>query len=183
MLRYLERNLPAAATALARCRRGITALESALVLPPFFVLTFGIFEITTMSFAAATLEGQVGEAARQIRTGAVQSSGSPAATFSTLLCADLSTMMTCGDAVIDVRRFDDFGDINYPDFVDSDGAADNNQFLPGGPGDVVLVRVAYRWKFMTPLIGHLLGDGASNSKQMVSTSVFMNEPFGNPASG
>lgn len=183
MLRDLTKKLPVAATALARCRRGVTALEAALVLPPFFVLTFGIFELSTMFFAAATLEGQVGEAARQIRTGAVQSSGDPTGTFSTLLCQNLSTMMTCGDVVIDVRRYDDFGDVNYPDFVDSDGAADNNQFLPGGPGDVVLVRVAYRWQFMTPMIGHLLGEGSSNSKQLVSTSVFMNEPFGNPAAG
>ena len=183
MLRYLTRKLPASATALARCRRGITALESALVLPPFFLLSFGIFEVSTMFFAAATLEGQVGEAARQIRTGAVQQSGDPTGTFSTLLCSGMSGLMTCGDAVIDVRRYDDFGDVNYPDFVDSDGAADNNQFLPGGPGDVVLVRVAYRWKFMTPLIGHLLGDGSSNSKQLVSTSVFMNEPYGNPGAG
>ena len=177
------KTLPRAATALARCRRGITALEAALVLPPFFVLSFGIFEVSTMFFAAATLEGQVGEAARQIRTGVVQSSGDPAGTFSSLLCDGLSGLVKCGDAVIDVRRYDDFGDVVYPDFVDADGLPDSNQFLPGGPGDVVLVRVAYRWTFMTPMVGHLLGDGASNSRQLVSTSVFMNEPFGNPASG
>ena len=183
MLRSLIRKLPTSATALACCRRGITALETALVLPPFLVMSFGIFEVSTMFFAATNLEGQVGQAARQIRTGAVQASGNPTSTFSTLLCSSLSKLLSCGSVVIDVRRYDDFGDVVYPDFVDSDGQADNNQFLPGGPGDVVLVRVAYRWTFMTPYIGHLLGDGSSNSKQLVSTSVFMNEPFGNPGAG
>ncbi len=177
------KTLPRAATALARCRRGITALEAALVLPPFFVLSFGIFEVSTMFFAAATLEGQVGEAARQIRTGVVQSSGDPAGTFSSLLCDGLSGLIKCGDAVIDVRRYDNFGDIAYPDFVGGDEEENENQFLPGGPGDVVLVRVVYRWNFMTPMVGHLLGDGASNSRQLVSTSVFMNEPFGDLTSG
>jgi len=161
----------------ARCRRGVTAIEAALVMPAFALMTFGIIETAMLYFAAAALEGQVGEASRQIRTGNVQKSGDPAAEFRNLLCDQLGGLVRCSDVIIDVRRFNSFNSVNYPPYVDEDGMPSDASFTPGGPGDVVLVRVTYRWQILTPFLAYHLGDGGTSSKQLQALAVFRNEPY------
>ena len=161
----------------ARCRRGVTAVEAALVMPAFVLMTFGIIETAMLYFAAAALEGQVGEASRQIRTGKVQKSGDPNAQFRSLLCDKLGGLVRCDDVVIDVRRFNNFNSVDYPVYVDENGMPIGATFTPGGPGDVVLVRVTYRWQILTPFLGQYLGDGGTTTKKLQSLAVFRNEPY------
>src|SRR5438105_324243 len=71
---------------LARSTAGLTAVETALVMPPFILLTFGLIETAMLFFVATTLEGQVAAAGRQIRTGNVQQAGAPLQAFKDILC-------------------------------------------------------------------------------------------------
>lgn len=163
-----------AATA-GRWRSGVTAIETALVMPPFLLLSFGIIEVSILYLAASTLEGQVAIAARQIRTGNIQSSGDPLADFRELLCGG-QTFVNCDKLIIDVRNFSSFGAVTYPDYFDEDGEAENNTFDPGGAGDTVLVRVAYQWQILTPFLAPYLGDGG-NTKLLHAAAVFRTEPY------
>jgi Flp pilus assembly protein TadG len=162
---------------LARSKAGLTAIEVALVMPVFLLLSFGIIETAILYFIATSLEGQVSASGRQIRTGNVQAAGNPIEEFRNLLCGGLGGLIDCTNVVIDVRNFTNWSAVNYPPFLDEDGNPAGNTFNPGGPGNIVLVRVAYRWTILTPFLGQFFGDGGGQSKQLFSAAAFRNEPF------
>ncbi len=164
--RYFSGNLGR----LARARRGAIAVEYALLAVPFFTILLAIIETGYIFFAAILIEGATAEAARQIRTGAVQGSSAPLAQFRAILCNSLFGVVPCGDLVIDVRNFTRFADANPPPIA-------GNSFAPGGAGDVVVVRVAYQWSFITPLLNRALSNAAGNTRSIVSSAAFRNEPF------
>lgn len=159
-----------------RWNLGVAAIEAALIMPPFLIMCFGIIEVALLYFVATALEGQVALSSRQIRTGAVQESGDPIGEFRKLLCEGTS-FIKCGDLIFDVRNFGSFGDVNYPDYFDADGQPNGNEFLPGGAGDIVLVRVAYKWEITTPFLNVYLGDGGGATKLLHSAAVFKTEPY------
>ena len=161
-------------------RSGVTAIEAALIMPPFIFMVFGILEVALLYFVAATLEGQVGQASRQIRVGLVQAAEDQQQAFRDALCGNLGGLMACSDVIIDVRRFSNFTSVDYPSYFNKDGEQENNQFLPGAPGDIVVVRVAYRWRILTPFLAQFLGDGGGSTKLLAATSVFRNEPYQGP---
>ena len=165
--------------AAGRCRRAVTAVETALIMAPFLTICFGVIETAMLYYVAAALEGQVAEASRQIRTGNVQDSANPQAAFAALLYGNLQNLIACENVVIDVRRFASFSTVNYPEYVDTDGNAANAQFVPGNPGDVVLVRVTYRWQLLTPFLDHLMADTGS-TKFLGAAALFRNEPYRRP---
>jgi len=158
-------------------RSGVTAVEVALVLPPFTLLTFGIIETAMLFFIATSLEGQVATAGRQIRTGSVQAAGAPIDAFKNLLCGGLGGLIDCDNVVLDVRNFPNWSNVTYPPFLDEEGNPSGTAFSPGGPGNIVLVRVAYRWTILTPFLGQFFGDQGGQSKLLHSAAAFRNEPF------
>jgi len=161
-----------------RWRSGVTAIEAALVMPPFLLLSFGIIEVSLLYLAASTLEGQVGFAARQIRTGNVQNAADPIGEFEQMICGG-QTFIKCEKLIIDVRNFASFSDVTYPSYFNADGDPENNLFDPGGAGDTVLVRVAYQWNILTPFLAPYLGDGGG-TKLLHSAAVFRTEPYDGP---
>lgn len=176
------RRCRAALARFARACAGVTALEAALVMPAFLFTAFGIIEVAMLYFVAATLEGQVGQASRQIRTGNVQSSANPQQAFRDLLCGNLGGLIACSDVIVDVRKFSSFGSVAYPPFFNDEGEEDDAKFLPGAPGDIVVVRVAYRWRILTPFLAEFLGDGGGSTKLLAASTVFRNEPYEGPLS-
>ena len=55
-----------------RSQSGVTAIEFAMVAPPFFALMMAIFEVGIMLFSEYVIEHGVSKASRMIRTGEVQ---------------------------------------------------------------------------------------------------------------
>ena len=156
-------------------RSGVTAVETALVLPPFLLLCFGIIEVSLMHVAASNVEGQIAEAARLIKTGRIQGSAQKAA-FTQAACGGVA-FIDCEDLIVDVRSFPSFNAINFPNFVDDEGNAAGEQFNPGDGGDVVLVRAVYKYKISTPFLATILGDQGRDTKQLQAAALFRSEPF------
>ncbi len=157
---------------------GAAAAEIALVLAPFLLMLVGIMEIGMVLFVSMHLEDAVHDAARQIRTGTIQTGDDPIGGFRTLLCDELVVAIACDDRlVVDVRPFNSFNLVNPEPYYDADGEAQGNLFTPGDAGDIVLVRVAYNWHIMTPLLGRLLSDDGGGRKLIVSAAAFRNEPY------
>lgn len=97
----------------ARARCGSAAVEFALVLMPFFLLTFGLAEVAMIGFAQTSLDFAVSETARQIRTGQAQTGGVTEGQIKAQLCDEVNNfiVMGCdGNLFLDVRRFDSFVD-------------------------------------------------------------------------
>jgi Flp pilus assembly protein TadG len=168
--RYFSGNLGR----LARDRRGAVAVEYALLSVPFFTIIFAIIETGYIFFAAVLIEGGTAEAARQVRTGAVQASGAPLQSFRTILCANLLGVVPCNELVLDVRNFDSFGNANPPPLPGNNAGA---QFAPGAAGDVVVVRVSWQWNFITPFIDRALANADGGVRSIVASAAFQNEPF------
>ena len=165
--------------ALIHDRGGATAVEFALVAPPFLLLLFAIMEIGMVLVASSTLEDSVYDAGRIIRTGSLQMSGNGIEVFEPLVCGGLYGLIACDDLVIDVRQFDTFGGVVLPDVFNEDGEVDEEslEFLPGGPEDIVVVRVYGVWHALTPGLKYIFGDASTGGLKMTTATVFRNEPY------
>jgi Flp pilus assembly protein TadG len=163
-------------------RRGALAVEFALLAMPFFGLMCGIIEIGMIYVVATTLEDATNGAARQIRTGQLQTAGTSSATsFVTTICTQLSWLgSSCNSNLnVDVRVFGTFAGITAPQPV-SGGKFDPTQltYNPGGPGDIVVVRSYYQWTLFTPMMNQALDTLSGGQTLITSAATFRNEPYG-----
>lgn len=158
--------------------RGVAALEFALVALPFLMVTFGTLEIGLLMFKTSIMEGATRDAARQVRTGAAQTSANPLVDFQTAFCNGLFGMYDCATFYFDVRNFASFTAIALPAITfDANGIPNNVVFQPGGPGTVSTVRVLTNHVFATPLIGSIMGSAGNNTLVVSSTTVLKAEPY------
>lgn len=162
-------------------RRGVAAIEMALVAWPFLAIMFAILEQGLVFFAEFSLEHNVAQAARQIRTGEVLDQSITGAQFKNdLVCPELAGMLTCSKLSVDVRTFATFADIagNLTDPVDG-----NNEFQPVNnwePGvqlSVMVVRAFYEWEMITPAVFTQMGTLANGNRLLAASMTFRNEPF------
>src|SRR5579871_5989001 len=91
-----------------RDRRGNTAAEMAMVAPIVILIFLLTIELGYMLFSQAVLDGATRIAARMVRTGQAQSSGTPKSTFTTALCNNLSGIIPCASVAVDVESFGTF---------------------------------------------------------------------------
>lgn len=167
--------------ALPRDASGAFAIEFGVVVPVFLLLLLGIIELGMMVFVQSVLDGAARDAARLVRTGQVQANGNPQQTFQTLLCNQMAALVGCANLLFNVQTFASFTaaqtGLSQPIQVDKNGNPINLSFTPGGASSIVTVRVMYNRPFYTTLVGQWLG-GATDSALLMSTVVFVNEPFG-----
>ena len=158
-------------------RRGGMLIEFAFVVPFVVLLLTATAEVAVTLFIEATLSGAAESAARDIRTGRVQENENPIDAFRTKLCDSLFGIVNCSQVVFDVRTFGDFGSVDMTLEVDEEGNMTGAQFAPGDSGEISVVRIAYRWQFMTPLVGKALSADGSGGVLLLSTKAFQNEPY------
>lgn len=180
----------AATRRLIHCEDGATAVEFGLVAVPFLALVFAIIETALVFFAGQTLETATADAARLIMTGqqqtaAVPQGSTPAAQFVKQVCdptnpnAKIKAIFDCSKLIVDVRSFSSFSGINLPNPVDANGNFTGTPaYQPGGPGDIVVVRLMYQWPVFVSLLGlNGLSNMSSSSRLMMATAAFRNEPY------
>jgi Flp pilus assembly protein TadG len=163
---------------LAREEDGTAAVEFGLVALPFLALVFAIIETALVFFANQVLETAASESARLIMTGQAQTQGLTKETFKTQVCAKVYGLFDCnGGVYVDVQKYDSFGSVSLDKPVDSDGNLDTSgfKFAPGGPSDIVVVRLVYQWPVFVSLLG--LSNMANNNRLMMATAAFRNEPY------
>lgn len=160
---------------------GAVAIEFALVAAPFFITIVGILEFCLFFATGMALEGAAHDAARVIRTGEAQKSGDPVTAFEERLCNTISVIIDCEGVSYEVIEIPDdsfYSVADYEPQFDEDGNLVSQGFAPGGVESTVLVRLAYRYNFATPLMGHLLDGGAvDNARTHMATVVLRNEPY------
>jgi len=62
--------------------------------------------------------------------------------------------------------------------LDSERKLVNNfVYQPGGPGDIVVVRLIYPWPVHLSMLDLGLADMAGNKRLLMATAVFRNEPY------
>jgi Flp pilus assembly protein TadG len=167
--------------AYAADRRGAAAVEFAMIAIPFFFFIFALIEVSVLFIMSTVLEHGILEASRDIRTGNAQENGVGQVAFRQAVCDSLFEMLDCdGKLHIDVATFSDFSSTTMSNPIDDDGNFDSSSFgyNPGGPNEIVTVRVFYEWDLMTPVLSAPLANINGNKHLIQANSVFRNEPFG-----
>lgn len=179
LLARARRRLPKSIRRFGRQDRGAATVEFALVMLPFIALMFAIIQTAIVFFASQVLETAVSDSARLILTGQAQNGGYNLASFKTALCARINSLFDCNNKIyIDVRTYADFAAINMTSPTDSSGKLINNfVYQPGGPGDIVVVRLLYPWPIYMRLWNPNLSNMAGNNRLLIATAAFRNEPY------
>ena len=163
-------------------KRGIAAVEFAMIAIPFFFLIFGLLEVCAIFIMTTVLEHGLNEASRGIRTGQAQEAGFGPVAFKNAVCEELFDLLDCdGNLTLDVKTFDNFNDTSNPSAIDEDGNFDPSgfDFDPGQANSIVVVRAFYEWKLFTPVMSAPLQNLNDGKRLLQSTIAFRNEPFGN----
>ena len=162
-----------------RNRRGTAAVEFALVAPIFFAVLFAIFELALVFFASQILETVTQDTARLILTGQAQNSALTQQQFKDAVCAKLTLMFDCTNGVsIDVQSYKSFATVDFADPIDAGkNFVPPNNYLPGGPGDIVVVRLFYKWPLFVTGLGFNPANIAGNKRLLTATAAFQNEPY------
>ena len=176
----MRRLIPARiARRFVRRQDGAAAVEFALVAAPFLALTFAILATAFVFFAGQTLEATAADPARLIMTGQAQTQSLTQSTFKTQVCSKIYGLFDCaGGVYVDVQTYTSFASVNVTSPVTS-GTLQTSGFgyNPGGPGDIVVVRLYYQWPVYVSLLGLSLNDLSGNKRLLVATAAFRNEPY------
>lgn len=158
------------------------AIEFSLVCLPFIYMTIAIIELCIFFASANTLEFAINSAARSIRTGQLQTNnpGNMQQAFMTDLCSRLLGLIDCSKIDLEVMPMPDSQFTSAPTYApvyDAQGRLVSRGFDPGTSGNVVLLRVAYRYPLWTPLFSNLFSTQPDHTIPLLSTVVLQNEPY------
>jgi Flp pilus assembly protein TadG len=173
----------------ARHQDGAAAVEFALVAVPFLALLFALLETALVFFAGQTLEAAASDSARLILTGQAQTtdyktgnpnpSGYSQADYQKAVCDRIFGLFDCTNGIyVNVKNYSTFGAVDTTSPV-KNGDLDTSKmgFSPGGPGDIVIVSLYYKWPIYVSLLGSTLSNLNGNYRLLMATSVFRNEPY------
>ena len=88
-----------------------------------------------------------------------------------------SLLLNCDRLQYDVRTIESFSGADTSLSVDEEGNMTEMGFETGGVSDIVIIRAAYLYPMMTPLIGQFFADYPGNRKLLLSTVVMRTEPY------
>jgi Flp pilus assembly protein TadG len=164
----------------ARHQEGSAAVEFGLIAAPFLAMVFAIMETALVFFAGQTLETAAADSARLIMTGQAQTQGYDQAKFKDAVCARIYALFNCsGGLYVDVKSYPSFASVSTSKPIDGNGNLQTGNFgyQPGGPGDIVVVRLMYQWPVYVSLLGLNLSDTTGSKRLLMSTVAFRNEPY------
>jgi Flp pilus assembly protein TadG len=162
-----------------RNRRGSAVVEFALIAPMFFGLLFAIIEVALMFFASQVLETVTQDSARMIMTGQAQTAAYTQAQFKTDVCNRIVALFDCTNGIyVDVQSYKQFSTVNIADPIDaSKNFVPPNNYSPGGPGDIVVVRLFYQWPVFVTGLGFNISNLSGSKRLLTATAAFQNEPY------
>ena len=164
--------------ALLRRRDGNAIVEFALVAAPFLALLMAILETALVFFAQQVLQTATTQAARLIMTGQAQSGAMTATQFQQAVCNNAAPVFSCAGVYVNVQTFSSFSSVSQlnPLSGGNFNSASMNYSI-GTQGDIELVQVFYQWPVYTAPLGFSLSNMNGNSRLLVATAVFRNEPY------
>jgi Flp pilus assembly protein TadG len=162
-----------------RGRDASTMMEFGLLAAPFVAMSFAIIQTGLVFMAGQSLETAAATAARLIMTGQAQMQGWTAAQFKQQVCDAITGIFNCQNGIyIDVETYSSFAAVNLgmPISNGNFDAADMG-YNPGGPGDIVVVRLYYQYPVYVNLLGFSLSNLNGGYDLLAATAVFKNEPY------
>ena len=162
-----------------RQEEAATAVEFGLLATPFVAGLFAILQTALVFFAGQALETAAASSARLIFTGQAQTNGWSAAQFKAQVCDQIQGIFNCASGVyVDVETYPSFSAVNTGMPV-SNGAFNSSAlgYNPGGPGDIVMLRLYYQYPIYVNLLGFNLSNLNGGYNLFAATAFFKNEPY------
>ena len=157
--------MPAAMAHMARMagdRRGVAAVEFALVLGPFLLLLLSMLELGFILIADISLHHAAMIVARSYRDA--ETAPKTYAEARALACADMVAFLACDRRfTIDLRAVDQMP-LRPPQRMTG-----LNRFTTGAGSDIVVVRISYDWQGLTP-VNHLIDRGDPFAGRLIAAS-------------
>jgi hypothetical protein len=112
-------------------------------------------------------------------TGQAQNAAFTQAQFKTLVCSKIVSLFDCVNGIsIDVQSYPQFGNVNVANPIDgSKNFTNPSNYNPGGPGDIVVVRLFYQWPILVTKLGYDISNLSGGKRLLSATAAFQNEPF------
>jgi len=156
-----------------------TAVEFGLVAAPFIALLVAIMQTFLVIFAQQLLQTVVTQSSRLVLTN--QAASMTQAQFATQVCNQVRIIFDCNSLMVDVQTYASFaaGNTSAPTLsFNAQGQVTNSwQFNPGGPGDIVIVRVMYQWPVFGGPLGFNLSNLSNGNRLIMASAAFQNEPI------
>jgi Flp pilus assembly protein TadG len=172
---------------IARCRKGATTVEFALVATPFIALLVAIIQTFIVFFAQRVLDEVTEEASRYIMTGQAQTASMTQSGFANYVCTSsntatlVSALFTCSNIMINVQNYSSFSSANTTTpalTYNANGTVSNSwSYSAGNAGDIVVVQVMYQWPVVLGPLSFNLGNLSNGDRLLIATAVFRNEPY------
>jgi Flp pilus assembly protein TadG len=160
---------------------GATAVEFGLVAAPFIALLVAIIQTFTVMFASQLLETVVIQSSRLILTNQAQNANTTQSGFTNLVCQQVAILFNCAGLMVDVQSVSSFSSTSTAAPVltfNAQGQVTNTwQYNPGGPGQIVVVRVMYQWPVFLGPLGFTLSNLANGNRLIMASAAFQNEPL------
>jgi Flp pilus assembly protein TadG len=156
-----------------------TTIEFGLLAAPFIAALFAILQTGLVFFAGQTLETAAAASARLVFTGQAQTNGWSAAQFKQQVCNQIHGVFNCNNGVyVDVETYPSFTAVSLGLPV-SNGVFNSSElgYNPGGPGDIVMLRLYYKYPVYVNLLGFNLSNLNGGLELLTATAVFKNEPY------
>jgi hypothetical protein len=180
---------------LIRSRRGVSAVEFALIAPVCMTLVCVFIDLSMVMFITNVMEGGLREASRFAITGYLEPGKTREQKIAEIIKDHSYGLITETDIAITYKIYPSFGDVGKPEpFVDTNGNGKHDSGEPftdvnnngvwdadmgkagvGGPGDIVAYTVEYKWTLWTPLASEIWGDGGA--VKLAATIAVRNEPY------
>lgn len=165
-----------------RTEQGTTAVEFAFVAAPFLATLLAILEVAIFLFGQMTLQNAANQAARYFLTGQAQNATPPwtANQLVTKVCPGV--LFDCSKLFIVVQNSNSFSGASTaaPAMYDASGNAltqPDYTYVPGTPGDVMVVQLVYAWPVVPGPLGFNLGPVLHGAVEMMGVSAFRVEPY------
>ena len=167
-----------------RDRKGVVAIEFALVALPFLFFVFGIIGSGLYFFTDNGLQNAVETAARKVRTGQAQRTGMTVEQVRTEICNN-GTFLDCSKLRVLLQKGSDWSSItpqgcvsNTGTLVNSSGnASDPLENYAGGAGEVVLVTACYEWDLAQSVSFLGFSEMGNGSTLIQAAATFRTEPY------
>ena len=161
-------------------RSGATAVETALVAAPLFALLIAALQLGLVYLSQSALEVATEKTARSVLTGADQTAGMTQQQFLSALCANLPSILTCSNVMVDAQVYNNFASSNtsVPTLTyDAKGNVTNQwSYNIGSANSIVVLRVMY----LLPVVGAFsfnLVNQSANRRLLMTTVVVKDEPY------
>jgi Flp pilus assembly protein TadG len=179
---------------LARCQRGVTAIEFAIIAPVLLLLLLGILEFSLIMLVSNIMESATSLSARLGKTGYTESGKSRQDTILDEIHNRAGVLIDPTQLTVTSKYYKQFDQINdaepwndtnhngTPDpgewtDINGNGTYDTDmaQAGYGNADDIVVYTVSYPWKIVTPIVSELVGHNGTYT--ITTHAVVKNEPY------